>query len=272
MRDFPFTRPTITAAIELLGDKLSQAKFDVVIIRLQVEGYISIGNTKSVTAKVAQLGAVMAQYGSNTISTLDGAMSLAEATVREAVLLCRELDVTPSQARFTRGLSLDGYIIDFNNSDNTPILRSALPHEIDLPSTDNEVNSLLNLFNFTTSLGHLNQSIEAHTRGDWAAANSQVRTFMESLFDSIAHHIDQENYLQLGSSENRRAWLASKTFLSVARNEWSQDGKNFVNGFFKMLHTEGSHPGLSDEDHCTFRLHLCLITSRMFLRRLKNGG
>ena len=52
------------------------------------------------------------------------------------------------------------------------------------------------------------------------------------------------------------------------RNEWTQDGKNYINGLFKMLHTEGSHPGLSDEDHCTFRLHLVLVTTRTFLRRL----
>ena len=35
-----------------------------------------------------------------------------------------------------------------------------------------------------------------------------------------------------------------------------------------MLHTERSHPGLSDEDHCTFRLHVVLVTARTFLRRL----
>ena len=34
----------------------------------------------------------------------------------------------------------------------------------------------------------------------------------------------------------------------------------------KMLHTHGSHPGLSDEDHSTFRLHLVLVSARTFLR------
>jgi hypothetical protein len=36
-----------------------------------------------------------------------------------------------------------------------------------------------------------------------------------------------------------------------------------------MLHTDGSHPGLSDEDHSTFRLHIVLVTARTFLRRLR---
>lgn len=46
------------------------------------------------------------------------------------------------------------------------------------------------------------------------------------------------------------------------------DGKSFVSGLFKMLHSDGSHPGLSDEDYSTFRLHLVLVTSRTFLHRL----
>ena len=37
-----------------------------------------------------------------------------------------------------------------------------------------------------------------------------------------------------------------------------------------MLHTDGSHPGLSDDDHSTVRLHLALITGRALLRRLSN--
>jgi hypothetical protein len=70
------------------------------------------------------------------------------------------------------------------------------------------------------------------------------------------------------TSENRRRLLADIGFLKEDRNEWTQDGKNYINGLFKMLHSEGSYPGLSDEDHCTFRLHVVLVTARTFLRRL----
>ena len=70
------------------------------------------------------------------------------------------------------------------------------------------------------------------------------------------------------TSENRRTLLAEKGFLSSSRNEMTTDGKSFVSGLFKMLHSDGSHPGLSNEDHSTFRLHLVLVTSRTVLRRL----
>jgi hypothetical protein len=167
-----------------------------------------------------------------------------------------------------RGLARDGYVISWDEQGRAT-LRAALPAELELPAIDDEVHQLLKHFQFQTPLGHLDQAIEAHTRGDWAAANGQLRTFLESLFDGIAQHIKGLNATRNLTSENRRALLANIGFLATDRNEWSQDGKNYINGLFKMLHTEGSHPGLSDEDHCTFRLHVVLVTARTFLRRLR---
>ena len=194
--------------------------------------------------------------------------------MREAVALTLNSS-SPSveQERLVRALALDGFVVEWREDYSAPpLLRAALPGEIDLPATDDEVHQLLKHFGFQVALGHLDQAIEAHTRGDWAAANSQTRTFVESLFDLVVGHIDKVAAAAAGSSENRRAWLADQGFLSKARNEWTTDGKNYINGLFKMLHTEGSHPGLSDEDRSTFRLHVALITARTFLRRLKNGS
>jgi hypothetical protein len=143
--------------------------------------------------------------------------------------------------------------------------------ELQLPETDDQVHQLLKVLQFETPHGHLDQAIEAHTRGDWAAANGQLRTFIESLFDDIAFSVRPEEAQRRPTSENRRALLAEIGFLATDRNEWTRDGKNYINGLFKMLHTEGSHPGLSDEDHCTFRLHVVLVTARTFLRRLHYG-
>ncbi len=106
------------------------------------------------------------------------------------------------------------------------------------------------------------------TRGDWAAANAQMRTFLEGLLDDIARHEFPADVENRKTSENRRTLLAEKGFLSSSRNEMTTDGKSFFSGLFKMLHSDGSHPGLSDEDHSTFRLHLVLVTSRTVLRRL----
>ncbi|MDP3348841.1 MAG: hypothetical protein Q8S92_07595 [Hydrogenophaga sp.] len=273
MRNDHFTRPTILAAVALLDVRLVQAKFDHLVLRLGMEEHIPTDTSVSVSKKAAQLGRLVLTHGAQEVQTLDGTVTLAEAAVREAVVLT-VFSENPGleQERFVRALALDGFIVEWGDDHGRPpLLRAALPGNVDLHATDDEVHQLMRYFGFSTALGHLDQAIEAHTRGDWAAANSQTRTFIESLLEQIAHHIDPAAAAAAGNSENRRAWLADKGFLSKQRNEWTNDGKNFVNGLFKMLHTEGSHPGLSDDDRSTFRLHIALVTARTFLRRLRNG-
>lgn len=164
---------------------------------------------------------------------------------------------------FLRTLESDGFVVEGKQ------LRSALPGNLDLPAADDEVHLLLKRHGLKTSLGHLDQAITAHAQGSWAAANSQLRTFYESLFDEIARLLDPNNGPATKAGEARRQLLANRVppFISRDLNEWSDDGKNFVNGTLKRLHPRGSHPGLSDEEDSTFRLHLVLLTARLFLRR-----
>jgi len=266
-----FTRPTTVAAIEFLGEALTQAQFDQLVIRLELENEIPSGPSKSVTAKSVLLAHITNRHPTQIVSTLNGPMTLSEAVVHEAVEATMPKFANKiEQERFLRGLALDGYVIFRDEHSKIPALRRALPEEIDLPATDDEVHQLLKHFGFLIPQGHLDQAIAAHTRGNWAAANSQIRTFLESLISEIASNIDPQKSSELSSSENYRCWLAEQGFLSTSNNEWTRDGKNYLNGLFKMLHTDGSHPGLSDEEHSTFRLHLSLITSRVLLRRLNN--
>lgn len=164
---------------------------------------------------------------------------------------------------FVRALERDGFTVERG------VVRRALPDVLDLPAADDEVHMLLERHGMTTSLGHLDQAIRAHSEGHWAAANGQLRTFYEGLFDEIGSLLDAA-LLDVKPGETRRQRLANMTppFLSRDLNEWSDDGKNFVNGVLKRLHSQGSHPGLSDEEDCTFRLHLTLLVARLFLRRL----
>lgn len=267
MRETPFTRPTIIAAVELL-ERHGQASFDQLVLRIELENEIPPGTTLSVGKKCALLGRAAVQRPTQVIRTVEGNATLAEAVVREAIIFLQPDATQRDQVTLTRGLARDGYAVTWDNTSKRPSLRSALPDEISLPKTDDEVRQLLQHFNLYTPAGHLNQAIEAHTRGDWAAANGQLRTFLESLFDDLARVIRPTEATGLPTSENRRALLAEAKFFAVARNEWTPDGKNYIGGLFKMLHTEGSHPGLSNEDHCTFRLHVVLVTARTFLRRL----
>jgi hypothetical protein len=97
-----------------------------------------------------------------------------------------------------RALKRDGFTVE----DGT--LRRALPSTLNLPEADDEVHSLLKQYKFDTPLGHLDQAITAHARGDWAAANGQFRSYIEGLLDDIAKRLgcppDQV------TSGQRRTW------------------------------------------------------------------
>ncbi len=71
------------------------------------------------------------------------------------------------------------------------------------------------------------------------------------------------------SSQARRAHLANidPPFLERNLNEWRDNGGGFINGLWMRLHSQGPHPGLSDEADSTFRLHVVLITARLLLVR-----
>jgi len=177
-------------------------------------------------------------------------------------------DLEPFQRSYgplARALERDGFTVEDGQ------LRRALPESLDLPRADDEVHALLGAYGFDVPKGHLDQAISAHSRGDWAAANSQFRPFIESLLNEIAESLAGGSSALPPPGHQRRQWLAQLTppFFIGSLNEWTGDGKGFIEAFYRRLHPQGSHPGLSDEDDSTFRLHLVLLVARLLLRRLR---
>lgn len=168
------------------------------------------------------------------------------------------------QQAFLRSLERDGFSVTDKK------LTALMPEVADLPAADDEVHALLASLEFATATGHLDQAIDAHARGNWAAANSQLRTFLEALFDEIALRLEPEKAAATAGGHHRRSLLAntSPPFLSRDLKEWDDGGKGYINGLIARLNPQGSHPGLSDQEDCTFRLHIVIITARLLLRRL----
>ena len=132
---------------------------------------------------------------------------------------------------------------------------------------ENELINVLDRYVYSVAKGHYEQAIAAHTRGDWAASNSQLRSFVEEFFNRIAETIVPGSY---SSSKQRRQTFANAGFFQSDLNEWLDDGKGFVQGFWKRLHPQGSHPGLSEKEDSTFRLHLIIVVAHYFGKRLES--
>lgn len=159
-------------------------------------------------------------------------------------------------------LDRDGYIL------TDEVLKRNVPSQIPIVEQEDELILLLKRHGFNTAKGHYEQAIAAHSRSDWAAANAQLRSFVEEFFNKtqIILHPSEE----CSSSNEHKISLAKNGFFIKEYNEYLFKGTGFVEGFWKRLHPEGSHPGLSEQSDSTFRLHLVVLVIHHFIVRLNS--
>ena len=263
----PFTRLTIIAAAKLLR-ALTQNDFDSLMLHLKLGKEIASGPKLAVSGKVNLLSELALDrpsevwYGGET-------MSLQKAIVLEAITVYPRTQSEKDWREFCNGLKRDGFTLVKDEDGGELVLRQMLPEIADLPAADDEVRTLLKQHDFGEPLNSLDQAINCHGRGEWEAANGRLRTFLEGLLDQIAERLAPEKACTTKGGHHRRSLLASldPPFLSKDLGELQDGGKGFIDGLFRRLNTAGSHPGLSDEEDSTFRLHIVLIVARLLLRR-----
>lgn len=173
---------------------------------------------------------------------------------------------TVNHAQLANSLKRDGFIIIGRE------VRKLLPKEIQEAKIESELVHSLDDFKFEQSKGHLVQAIQNHSMGNWAAANAQFRPFIESLMVEISNHLLPGNNAEtFAQAIKLLSSTAKPPFFSTDLNEVTndKDSDSFVQGFWIRLHPEGVHPGLSNEDDCSFRYHISIIVANYFLRRLK---
>lgn len=159
-------------------------------------------------------------------------------------------------------LEKDGYILTETS------VRKTLPPQIPLAESEDNLVTILKKRNFDIAIGHYEQAVAAHGRGEWAAANAQLRSFVEEFFNRVHSLI---NAGPATDTQQRKIELAKKGFFAAHYNEFLHNGTGFVEGFWKRLHPQGSHPGLSEQADSTFRLHLVLLVIHYFAERLDSG-
>ena len=259
-----FSRATIIEAISYL-DALSHAEIDRLLLKYGLEGVAP----SSLGSKTARLNALIKHLIEHPEEKgplgSDMAFELIEAVIGILNRHRGAIMVKPYPEELTNTLRQDGYTIENGK------LRSTLPENIQLAEQANQLDSLLTKYGFTTAKGHLEQARNAHTRGEWASANAQLRSFMESLFDSIAEKLSGDTATLPPTSYQRREFLVGMNppFLLASLNEWEIDRRGgFLQGLWNRLHPQGSHPGLSDEEDSTFRLHIVLLVTTHYLKRL----
>lgn len=255
-----FSPNTIVLALELI-EGWSHPQIDNLLIRYQIEKIAPI----SAGSKANRINLLAKFLVTDPPQKGPLGGGLVFELLEEIIQDCHQHGYSIS-TRLARSLAVDGFSLNHDSR-----LISILPIATPVAGQVTIVDTLLTKFSFTTSAGHLAQALSAHARGDWAAANSQARTFFESLFDEIAIKLGVPSTST--SSHSRKEYLAKLTppFIDPALNEWDFTKKDgFVQGSWSRLHPTGSHPGLSDEDDSTFRIQLVYLIAHRFLKRLEN--
>jgi len=279
-----FNNLTLTAAARILTVMLNQTTFEELCLEWEIEGLTS-GSVRSKLTQVARI----ALKNEHLVYTENGRKPLATAIVDKTISYYEQVRHRHKGLwkEFKAGLRFDGFEvvgepIQSENNDflsfQEPIaelsLKRMLPDEVrelDFRAAESELISLLRKHDFKIALGHLDQAFSNFSSGHWASANAMMRSFYEEYLDEVARRF---GYAGKDVAIKRREYLADcdPPFLLSNYNE-----PIYVQNLMKRMHPEGSHPGLSEEDDCTFRLQITLISARLFVRRFdqrvgdKNG-
>ena len=153
-----------------------------------------------------------------------------------------------------KALRADGF--DLVEGRVVPFLSPA----VDLGQEQGLLESCLSEIGFTVAHDHFDQAMDNAARGNWEAANSQVRSFLEALCDSVAKclHDGGDEAPKRGEA---RKFLADQGFLNENESE-------LLKWFFKVLSGEGAHPGTSSEDDCHRRRLMAVALANYYLDRL----
>lgn len=114
---------------------------------------------------------------------------------------------------------------------------------------------------FAVARSHLAQAIDNAARGNWEAANSQVRSFIEGLCDSIAANVYQ------GGGNAPTGGAARKHLAEIGFLDDKESA--LLRAFGEVLHGAGSHAGTSDEADCHRRRLMAVAMGNYHLDRLE---
>lgn len=108
---------------------------------------------------------------------------------------------------------------------------------------------------WTIPAGHYRQALESFGRTNWAAANAQLRSLLESLLPAAAG---------LPATKDPQGVLDQLRSSGVL----VEGEHSMTKGLWSMCRPRGSRPGLSDQDEAEFRLLTVTAYCRFLLSRI----
>ena len=266
----------ITIACNILGGIGTNVELESLLLEYGLSEFVP--SQGSISKTILELNKFAAANSDHVVQTESGEKSLSALVIEEAIRRFGRLNHNVEMwDKLERYLNLDGYALrkeahDDLDGDRVEItgIEVAMPQFADLSESSSEVDILLARYELSAAEVHLASTKENIAQGDWEAANSQCRTFLEALTDSIADTLYPSESATRGGGLQKRQLLAEKGFLSREKHEFSDGNSHaFLPGLAKLLHSDGAHPGISTQHDAMFRLQIVVVTARWLLKRIE---
>lgn len=262
------TDPTLGLITEAAARQFSASELKTMLMRADLWRF---GEDKKITNKQEIVR-------SRILAARDYGLSYDDRKVQQALLnfTCTLFERATSNPFHTpewlgelrEALLADGYEVREFNQFNKMVSSSdyqILPTDAAPVPLNAEISALeaeLRGRGYDEALNHYRQAVDAFSRHDYEAANSQLRTALEDLVMHLAaDHTSYTRPTRAGDGTNAINQLTQAQALAEA------DGGNMLKGLWAMSHTRGSHPGRSNADETRFRLHAITATARLLLHR-----
>ena len=160
---------------------------------------------------------------------------------------------------------------DESRAANVQVVRKTGEKEEGTAKTLTELEERLSVLGWDHAKKTLKDALSNHREGNWRSGNADIRPFLESIIRNVARSSPTGGTKEwrriLPHEMLRQCWEVLEADKVLNREE-----VNYGKAFWKTLHSEGSHPGLSTETTASFRLANTLAFARLLMRRISGAG
>lgn len=156
-----------------------------------------------------------------------------------------------------KSLFKDGYDVVQSQESGTWSIGPLGAAEIPLPPQVSDLEASLRDKGFIVASEHYKQAFDAFKRQEWESANAATRTTTEGFLVEIA----KSKFGYAGSS-------GGDAIEQLRQRDYFEQGEHdYLKGFWKMSHVNGSHPGLSNQEEALFRFSAATSALTFFIHR-----
>lgn len=247
---FPFRSRTLACLVRAIVDSHSKTEMSTLFLEAEVDAWAVEGAPNKETMAQSLLKNLR---DDECESSWAGALELARLVLKAGNPDRREVEPLPWWIDLCDAIAADGWEYDTQRDRLLPTVPG-----IGMADEATWLEEELSRRGWIIAAEHYKQAIECFARRNWAASNSQLRSFFEDL---IANAGSQSSGSTPGTVQQSADHLDQDGRLIRHESE-------FIKKLWNMLHARGPHPGLSDEDESRFRLLALTGYARFLLSRL----